>query len=745
MKKNLLVLFAFFLFGVVYSQIPTFLNSQSYSAVGAGSAGIPSVSYNIPAGKNRFMVINVLVERHHYPLSSNHPVVPEANGSYLLRANINGVLYDLPGATTARGPNMSTNEVNERSFTFTQFTGLINLETNAVPAGATTVTFPNFNVPGAASDEVSVIISVYENVKTFRTAGTFFPRTTVPSETNLGTITGTFNTSFIPGGRTLADVMFVTNGGITQASALTLAPGSNWTSTSSMKNIVPNTVDWPAGNGVFTTNNTPLGISSVSAYTNITSGVPSYDFMRANTGNIEAGVATMYSLIPFGTPEVSGTVFLDNNGPTTIEGTATNAGGLFVNVINSVGNLVYSAAVNSSGVFTIPTGYLTEGNVYDYQLSKNTGTVGQPAPFKELPASWVTVGESRNTTGNDGLADGNIRFMLGSNNVSDLRYGINQVSWGTPISCNDAKTYVVMQNVTGISGITSLYTVDMITGVTNVVKNPILPATEGSFRRINCIGYNSLDGFIYGYRSQTNQIVKIDALGNYELLTVPNLVTADVSTATAGDIRNNELYIFDNDQRRIWKINLATLAVTIIPFTLPNSNDIFTISINDFAFGLDGNIYGMLTDKRLFKLDLTTNALSYLGSATGTGMTTETGSWGTAFIDAAGNLYVGNNGSRNTYKFEYNLATNTYSLNAQLFSNLEATGQVLADGASCAFVIPPNSKDDSFCMQSNTSVQSFPIDVLINDVKGTFDIDPSTVRLINPLTSLPTTTVTIAG
>ena len=42
-KKTLLILFVVFFFGNVYSQVPTFLNSQKYSTIG-GVSGIPSVS-----------------------------------------------------------------------------------------------------------------------------------------------------------------------------------------------------------------------------------------------------------------------------------------------------------------------------------------------------------------------------------------------------------------------------------------------------------------------------------------------------------------------------------------------------------------------------------------------------------------------------------------------------------------------------------------------------------------------------
>lgn len=317
--------------------------------------------------------------------------------------------------------------------------------------------------------------------------------------------------------------------------------------------------------------------------------------------------------------------------------------------------------------------------------------------------------------------------------------------------CDGEKTYILMQNVSGMSGVSSLYTIDMITGESELVKSPILPASEGANRRINSMGYNPADGFLYGYRSNTNQIVKMDALGNYTLITVPDLVVSDVYESTAGDIYDNNLYLFVNNQRKLWKIDLSTFAVTEITFSLTNNSDITKFQINDFVISKDdGNVYGVLTwnsnlSVRLFRINLTTNVLSYLGNATGADLLTESGTWGTAFLDSARNLYAGNNASRNTYKFEFNPVTNTYSLEGILFTQAEATGQVLADGASCEFTLPAVTRKDEACVGDTPLTQSVEIEVLANDVKGTFNIDPTTVKLIDPSTSLPATSVTIPG
>lgn len=318
----------------------------------------------------------------------------------------------------------------------------------------------------------------------------------------------------------------------------------------------------------------------------------------------------------------------------------------------------------------------------------------------------------------------------------------------TPIPCTSGKAYVVMQNVTGTSGISGFYSIDANSGAVTTIKNPIIPASTGiTGRRINCIGYNKLDGFIYGYRANSNQIIRMDANGNYDLITVGGLTAGTVGSATAGDVYNNELYIFRNSFAQIYKVNLSTLAVTVIPFTTPTA--ITNFQINDFAFASDGNIYGITqigSARKVFRINLTTNTLQFLGDAVSTQINSEADdSWGTAFIDSADNLYVGNNGSRNAYKFQYNSATTSYSMNASLFATANDAGQVLADGASCALTLPPNPKDDTGCIADPTLSQTITINVLSNDVSGTRAINPASVRLINPSTMAPATSVTIPG
>lgn len=84
-------------------------------------------------------------------------------------------------------------------------------------------------------------------------------------------------------------------------------------------------------------------------------------------------------------------------------------------------------------------------------------------------------------------------------------------------------------------------------------------------------------------------------------------------------------------------------------------------------------------------------------------------------------------------------------MNANLFTTAESAGQVLADGASCSFILSPNTNDDKNCIGDPTISQNMTFSVLANDIDGTHAINPSSVRLINPLTLATSTSVSIAG
>ena len=120
---------------------------------------------------------------------------------------------------------------------------------------------------------------------------------------------------------------------------------------------------------------------------------------------------------------VTGTVYNDPNGSTGgVDGTGTNAGGLYVNLVNSTGQVVAVASVNTDGTYTFPT--VTPGTGYTVQISTTPGTIGQPVPAQTLPSGWGNTGDEIGTTQGT-TADGRSEPFSVSTNISEVNFGLS--------------------------------------------------------------------------------------------------------------------------------------------------------------------------------------------------------------------------------------------------------------------------------------------------------------------------------
>jgi hypothetical protein len=111
---------------------------------------------------------------------------------------------------------------------------------------------------------------------------------------------------------------------------------------------------------------------------------------------------------------ISGTVYNDVNGLNNniIDGTATGTPGgvqVYVNLVNSAGNVVGSTAVNTNGTYTLGAANgVAQNTTYTLVLTSGAaGTVGSPVTAS-APAGFGFTGEQIATTGTDGTPDGRI-------------------------------------------------------------------------------------------------------------------------------------------------------------------------------------------------------------------------------------------------------------------------------------------------------------------------------------------------
>ncbi|MDR6846810.1 PA14 domain-containing protein, partial [Flavobacterium granuli] len=176
---------------------------------------------------------------------------------------------------------------------------------------------------------------------------------------------------------------------------------------------------------VLVTATAPAGAKAVSAKRLIVSDIPvtftAFDDIFQN-GEVED-----YSLVL----NLSGKVFDDANGlkgspVNTVDGTGTNAGGLFAVLVNSSGKVVANATVAADGTYNFIS--LAAGT-YSIVLSTTQGTIGATAPVASLPATWTSMGEYLGAAaGNDGTANGILTgVVVSSANVVNANFSINRL------------------------------------------------------------------------------------------------------------------------------------------------------------------------------------------------------------------------------------------------------------------------------------------------------------------------------
>lgn len=104
----------------------------------------------------------------------------------------------------------------------------------------------------------------------------------------------------------------------------------------------------------------------------------------------------------------------------------TNAGNtLYVNLINSSGNVVATATVAANGTYSFSN--VDPNAIYSLNLSTTQGTIGQPAPATSLPSGWVNTGTNLNGVTSAVTPAVIDAQSFGFTNVINFDFGIEQL------------------------------------------------------------------------------------------------------------------------------------------------------------------------------------------------------------------------------------------------------------------------------------------------------------------------------
>jgi hypothetical protein len=151
---------------------------------------------------------------------------------------------------------------------------------------------------------------------------------------------------------------------------------------------------------------------------------------------------------------ISGNVFHDTSNNGTVDGTGTNAAGLYVNLVNLITQqVIASVPVNADGTYQIHTDNypaLSANTTYSLMLTPTLQTVGSALTVAALPNGWISTGENLGSgAGTDGLVDGRLVVTTGSElGVTSANFGIRKVPDVTPVITVLPN---VMQGVTNFS------------------------------------------------------------------------------------------------------------------------------------------------------------------------------------------------------------------------------------------------------------------------------------------------------
>jgi hypothetical protein len=244
-------------------------------------------------------------------------------------------------------------------------------------------------------------------------------------------------TTFNPGGTTTVPVPASTFNNITPSSDIT--PG---TVTAIRITAFPSNATSITINGVtYTSGNFPAGGVTVptdalgnptqpisvdpAGNGNVTVTIP----IRAidNAGYESANTGT--AVINFSPVVITGTVFNDQDALTdgNVDGIGTNAGGLYVNLVDpSTNQVIASIPVNTDGTytFTVENGVLPNSN-YNIILTATEQTAGQLLTTASLPAGWISTGEDCcDNIGSDGVINGKLTVSTGTTGVTNANFGI---------------------------------------------------------------------------------------------------------------------------------------------------------------------------------------------------------------------------------------------------------------------------------------------------------------------------------
>lgn len=236
----------------------------------------------------------------------------------------------------------------------------------------------------------------------------------------------------------------------------------------------------------------------------------------------------------------------------------------------------------------------------------------------------------------------------------------------TAFTCQDQISYITRNaSSTATTLPYTLYAVNLITG-TETSLGAVRNSANANLR-VNGIGYNTVDNFIWGSQPGTSNILKIGSNGIAQSFPVTNLPASEFN---AGDVdAAGNLYLYVASASTIYKINLTGPTYSATAITVTGSN------LGDFSVSADGTkIYGVSAGNG----DLVVYTLS---GSTSSRVATDIGFSAAnfaSFMDSRGNMFIKSHTTGDVYLLDPTDATVGTPKKVYV-----GTAMTNADGAQC--------------------------------------------------------------
>jgi len=232
----------------------------------------------------------------------------------------------------------------------------------------------------------------------------------------------------------------------------------------------------------------------------------------------------------------------------------------------------------------------------------------------------------------------------------------------TPFESCPSKAFLMQQQVA------QLYGVNLVTGAYSLLSDNL-----GTNDKINAIGFNFHDNYIYGWGYEWGTLVRIGSDYQAAPLTLVNNPGVNFFVGDTSLTENSYYFYKKGADYGLYKVSLDEQSGEYLQVIRIKNGQSLSLTIYDFAFHPDNNFaYTVDKNGQLYQINVND------GSRVALGNVGEQGTFGAVYFDVEGNFYI----SRNNDGHVFIMDVNDQSPQALFFAYGPSASQ--NDGARCA-------------------------------------------------------------